>query len=127
MKTPCRSRMAPPPRAFVDEAGLTNLRLGRGQPRDRYGVRRARDVGHAHPVAKLDGRGLTAVLPADADLHVRARPTTALDSRADQFADALLVQHGERIHGKNLLVEIEGQELPDVITTEAVGHLREVV
>src|SRR5262245_11279880 len=114
MKTPSRSRMAPSLRAFLDRARLTNLGLCRGQPRDRNGVRGARDVGHAHPVAELDRRGLPAVFPADADLHVRARPTAALDSHADQLADTFLVQHGKGIHGKNLLVEIERKELPDV-------------
>src|SRR5262245_17264586 len=98
MKTPSRSRMTPPPRAFLDYTRLVDLGLGRGEPGDRNGVWRARDVGHAHPVTELDGRGLAAMLPANADLHVRASPTASLDSVANQLADAVLIQHGERIH-----------------------------
>src|SRR5262249_23765877 len=115
MKTPSRSRMAPSPRAFLDRARLMNLGLGRGQPRYRNGVRRARDVGHPHSVTELDRRRLSTMLPANADLHVRPCPTTSLDAVANQLTDALLVQHGERIRGKELPVQIERQELTDVV------------
>ena len=42
-------------------------------------------------------RGLAAVLAADADLEVGARPPAQLAADLDQLADAVLVEHLERI------------------------------
>jgi hypothetical protein len=60
------------------------------------------------------------VLATDADLHVRTRAPAPLDPYPNQLADPFLVQHGERVCRKELLVEIKGQELPDIVSAIAV-------
>ena len=51
----------------------------------------------------------------------------ALDADLDQLADALLVEHREGVGGQQLLLEVVGQELADVVAAVAERHLGQVV
>ena len=51
----------------------------------------------------------------------------ALDADLDHLADTFLVEHREGIVREQLLLEVEGQELADVVPAVAEGHLRQVV
>src|SRR4029453_15500162 len=64
---------------------VLDLRLGRGEPRDRHHVGRAGDVGHPDAVAELHRRGLTAVLAADADLQIGHGVAAPLDADTHQL------------------------------------------
>ena len=50
-----------------------------------------------------------------------------LDADPDQLAHPLLVEHRERVGGQQLLLEVEGQELADVVAAVAERHLGQVV
>src|SRR5215510_10297122 len=104
-----------------------DLSLGRRQPRDRHRERRAGHVVHADPMAEGHRRRLAPVLAADTHLEIRHRLAPPLDADADQLAHALLVEHRERVDGQELLLQIEGQELADVVAAVTERHLREVV
>src|SRR5256886_4841722 len=120
-RTPSSSRMGGPLRVLpLLDAGLRSA-----EPRDGDHERRARHVGHAHLVTELDRRGLTPVLAADADLEVGPRAAAPLDAHADELADPLLIEHGERVVRQEPLLEGLRQELGDAVPAVAERHLRE--
>ena len=63
-------------------------------------------------MAERDRARLAAVLAADAELDPRLRASSALDCDAHQLADALDVEHLERVPLEDPLLEVEGEELP---------------
>src|SRR5688572_5680884 len=123
-KTPSKLGMGRP---FRGRLARLDPGLRRAQPCDGDHERRARDVGHVHPVTELDGRRLAAVLAADADLEVGARATPALDADLDELAHTLLVEDREGIVRQQPLLEVVGQELRHVVAAVAERHLGEVV
>src|SRR5712691_10744219 len=84
------------PRA-IHHALLLERRLGRGETGDGHAERRAGHVVHAHAVTELHRRRLAAMLPADADLELGPRSPAELDRQLDELADALLIEHLERV------------------------------
>ena len=64
---------------------------------------------------------------ADADLQVGTRLAAALHAECDKLSDAAPVQHLEGIVLQYLALNVLGDEHADVIATEPVGHLRQVV
>src|SRR5437868_2557314 len=61
------------------QAALPQCRLGGRESRDGYAERRARHIGHAGGMAERHARRLAAVLAADANLEILARPAPQLD------------------------------------------------
>src|SRR5262249_36934203 len=100
-------------------------RLRCRQPRDRNHERRTGHVRHPYFVTKLYRRRLSAMLAADSDLQISTRVTAPLDADADQLADALLVEHRERVVLQNPLLQVGGQEFRDVVAAVPERHLRE--
>ena len=78
-------------------------------------------------MAELDRGRVAAVLAADAQMNVGACLTAKLDSRFNQFADALLIEVCKRIGFIDLVLVIVVKELAGVVTAEAKRHLRQVV
>jgi len=78
-------------------ARVVDLRLRRGQARDRHAEGRAADVVHAGEVAELDRVRLAAVLAADADLEVGLGRAPLLDTGLDQDADRFAVEDLEGV------------------------------
>src|SRR5262249_48522865 len=78
-------------------------RLRRGEARDRHAIGRRADVVEADVVEEVHRGGVAAVLAADAELQVAARPPPALDAGADDVADAGDVDRRERILLEDLL------------------------
>ena len=68
-------------------AARRERRLRRGKARDRHAVGRAGHVVEPDPLAEADGRGIAAVLAADAELQFRAPAPPALARDLDQRAD----------------------------------------
>ena len=78
-------------------------------------------------MAELDGRGIAAVLAADAEVDVRVGLAAHLGGHGDELADAGLIETGERIALVDLLVVVRAEELAGIVTAEAEGHLGQVV
>src|SRR5689334_8176140 len=91
-------------------SGLAQRGLRRRQPRDRHAVWAARDVVQAHLVAKHHAAWLAAMLAADADLQVRAGRAATLGAELHELADALLVEHLERVVFQQLALDVQWQE-----------------
>src|SRR5881296_3355981 len=81
----------------VDHPLLLERRLRRGETGDGHAERRAGHVVHAHMVTELHRRGLAAVLSTNADLQVGPGSPAEPDRQLDELADALLVEHLERV------------------------------
>src|SRR6185295_2396957 len=85
-------------------------------------------VGETDLVAERDGRGIAAVLAADADLQARPRLASTLDGDAHHRADTVAVEDLERVRGDDLLLYVLGEEaLLRVVARDAEDRLREVV
>ena len=57
-----------------------------------------------------------------------ARPAfPPFTDKLDELSDAVLIDRLERISGKDAALEVLGQELPDVVPREPVGHLSQIV
>src|SRR5262249_60594915 len=89
--------------------------------------RRAGDVVEPELVAERHRRRIAAVLAADADLELGLYAAALPDGDADQRADALLVEAGERVAREQALLQVVGEEGPDVVAREAERRLGEVV
>src|SRR3954451_1948214 len=85
--------------------------LRRSEAREGDAERRAGDVVEAELVAERDRAGLPAVLAADAELDPRPRAPPPLHGDAHQVADAVDVDHLERVALEHAVLEVTGQEL----------------
>src|SRR5437588_520892 len=101
--------------------------LSRPAPRDGDAERRARHVIHPHMVAELHRRGLAAVLAADPDLQLIATASAQSHRELDQLADAVLVEHLERVVLENTVLHVERQKTTGVVARQAERRLREIV
>src|SRR5436190_22752309 len=72
-------------------------RLRSGEPCDGNPVRRAADVIEADLLEKVDGRGVAAVLAADAQLQILPSGASPGHGRLDKLTDTDGVDRGERI------------------------------
>src|SRR5205823_449327 len=97
-------------------------------PGDRYAERRARHVVEPEPIAEGNRARLAAVLTADTDLQCRLDAPPALDRDPHQLADAVLVEHLERIALDHAVLEVAREKLAfGVIARKAERGLRQVV
>ncbi len=98
---------------------LVLLRQNRGmrgsQTGDRHAEGRAGHVAQANVVAEHNGRRISAMLTADAQLDVGAGLAAQLGSQLNQLAHAVLIQTGEGIGLADLLVVVGVQELDSKI------------
>ena len=67
------------------------------------------------------------MLAADPDLETRPCTPAFVDADPHQLADAALVDHRERIRGKDAALDVLRQELRRVVARETEAHLRQVV
>ena len=67
------------------------------------------------------------MLAADTQMQLRVHAAAQLAGHIHQLADALLVQLGEGIVLVDLLIVVSAEELAGIVTTEAEGHLRQIV
>src|SRR5579862_1485541 len=95
----------------VRQACLLEGCLRGGEPGERHAKRRAGDIVEPEPVAERDRARLAAVLAADAELERRLFRPAALDRDPHQPADALLVEHLERVALEHAVVQVARQEL----------------
>src|SRR5437588_3501978 len=86
-------------------------RLRGGEACERDPERRARHVVEAELVAERDRARLAAVLAADTELELRLRAPPPLDGDPHQVADAVDVDHLERIALEHPVLEVARQEL----------------
>src|SRR5258705_8323174 len=99
-----------------------------GEARQRHAERRAADVVEAELVAEGDAPRLAAVLAADAQLELRFDTSPPLDGDAHQVADAVEVDHLERVALEHTVLEVARQELPlRVVARERERRLRQIV
>ena len=108
-------------------AGIVDIRLGCRKARDGHAERRAGNVRKTRVVAEFDGGRVAAVFAADAQLDIGSGRLAAFDGYLHQLAYADLVQTGEGIGFKYLLLVVVAEELARVVTAEAERHLGEVV
>src|SRR5262249_62043518 len=95
-------------------------RLRRREAGERDAERRAGHVVETDPVAERDRVRLAAVLAADTELEVLLRASPPLDGDPHQVADAVLVEHLERVPLEHVVLEIACQELAfGVVAREA--------
>src|SRR5881397_3264014 len=99
----------------VNHALLFERRLSCGETGDGHAERRAGHVGHAHTVTEFHRRGLATVLPTDADLELGPRSPAELDRQLDEFADAFLVEHLERVVPQDAVLHVEREEPAGVV------------
>ena len=79
-------------------------------------------------MAERDRARLAAVLAADPELDLGLRGPPALDRDPHQVADAVLVEHLERVPLEDPVLEVEGEELAlGVVPREAERGLGQVV
>lgn len=90
-------------------------RMRRRQSRNRHSVRRTADIVHSELVAKLDGRRLSPVLPADPDLEIGFGLPAEFDRDLHQFADPRLVEFLKRVGRINLVFDIVRQKTAGVV------------
>ena len=100
------------------DAGVGERRLRGREPRERDAVRRARDVVEPEPVAERDRARLAAVLAADPELDARLRASPALDADPHEVADAVLVDHLERVALEDAVLEVGVRNLPSASSRE---------
>ena len=84
--------------------------LGGGEACDRHPEGGAGHIGEPHVVAELHGRGIAALLTADAQLDIGTGLAAQLTGHLDQTAHAHLIQAGEGIGLIDLPVIVAGQE-----------------
>src|SRR6478609_6215896 len=101
--------------------------LRSGQTGDWDAIWRRAHVIHSGLLKEMNGCRVAAVFTADADLQILARQTAALDANRDDRAHAVDVDRRERILVENLLVLVDLQEFPDIVSRKAERQLREVV
>src|SRR6185295_626977 len=99
----------------IDHPLLLERCLGGGETGDRHAERGAGHVVHAHVVAELHRRRLTAVLPANADLEVGPGAPAQPHRELDELADALLVEYLERVVLEDPVLHIEREEPARVV------------
>src|SRR5260221_14229793 len=93
-------------------------RLGGGEAGDGDGVGGARDVVEPDLLAELDRGGIAAMLAADAELEVLARPPAALAGDAHELADALDIERDEGIVREDALFLIGRDEARRVVARQ---------
>src|SRR5207253_2801388 len=98
------------PELAVLRSSARERRLRGRQARDRYAIRRRRDVGQPDLVAELDRRWIAAVLAADADLEILAGLAPAVDRDLHHRTDPLAVEDLERIRRDDLLLDVPREE-----------------
>src|SRR5207247_11252759 len=91
----------------VNDPLLLERGLRRREPGDGNAERGAGHVVHPRVVAELDRAGLAAVLAADADLEVAARPPAQAHGGLDQLADAFLVEDLEGVVLQDAVLHVE--------------------
>src|ERR1700730_3273405 len=102
--------------------------VGRGQPRSRDAIRRARDVVEVELFAECDRVGVTAVLTADAHAQRRTRSPALLHCDAHEATHAVAVERLERVPLQDLVLHVLQKELAlSVVARYTERCLREVV
>ena len=103
-------------------------RLGDAEPGERHAERRAAHRVEPEAHQEVGRRRVTGVLAAGAELDRRLDGAGRLAGDPHELADALLVEHRERVGGQDAVGEVGGQQLRlDVVAAERVRHLGEVV
>ena len=95
-----------PPTRDSCNARFCERRLRGSEPRERDAIGRARDVVEPEPVTEGDRVRLAAVLTADPEFDRRLRTPPALDGDPHELADALLVDHLERVPLEDPMLEV---------------------
>ena len=111
----------------LGRSGIFYSCLSGGQPGDGHAEGGAGHIVQADVVAEHHGGGITAVLAADAQLHVGVGGPAPAAGIGDQTAHAMLVQTGEGIALVDLLLIVGVQELAGVVPAEAEDQLGQVV
>src|SRR6202162_2286665 len=90
--------------------------------------RAARDVVQAQLVAEVDRVGVSPMLSADSDLHLRTRLAAFGDRDRHQPPDSALVDRLERVARKDLVLQVPHDEVPlGIVARVAERHLSQVV
>src|SRR5205085_1517449 len=100
-------------------------RLRRGEPRDRHPERRARYVVQAAAVEEPHRARFAAMLAADTDLERGPSRAAVVDRAANELADALLVEHLERIVGEDAAIDVRRQKAACVVAGQTEHRLRQ--
>ena len=117
-----------PPAIAACTPRLSEHGLGRREPRERDAIGRAGDVVEPDAVAERHRPRLSPVLAADSHLQVVLHAAAALDRDSHQLADALLVDHLERVALEHAVLEVARQELAlGVVAREAERRLSQIV
>ena len=92
-----------------------------------YLERRTRNVVQAGVMAEFHRARFAAVLAADTTLELRFYAAAFEYGFAHQLADAVLVEHLERVVLQDAFFDVNGQEFRYVVAREPERHLRQVV
>ncbi len=78
-------------------------------------------------MTELNGIGVATVFSADAEFNVLASGATKFDCHFHEFADAELVENGERILTDDFFLLITGEEGTGVVAAHAKSGLGKVI
>src|SRR5688572_13284362 len=112
---------------YSREARLFHIRLRRGNSCHWHAERTAGNISQAESMAELDGARVAAMFAADAVFDAGLAGLRFPYCHFHEFAHAALVERYERITLDEFLREVLRDELGDIVTREAVGHLGEII
>ena len=78
-------------------------------------------------MAELHRTGFTTVLTADTALQVGTLMTALVYSHLYELTHTVLVEHLEGVYLQDLLLQVHGQEVGDVVAAVTERHLSQVV
>src|SRR5579872_6834468 len=102
-------------------------RLGSRKSSDGHSERRAGDVVQANLVAELDAVRFAAVFAANADLEVAIGTSAPLDADFHQSANAVEVDHLERVLWHEIEFDVVADEAAVVVAAHAETRLRQII
>src|SRR6476661_10860196 len=112
--------------ALLRDAGFKSGMRG-SEAGNRNAERGARHIIEPDRVTELHAPGLSSVLPADADLQLRAHASSCGNGQRNKLANPGLVKDLEWIVGKDATVHIGGQEAAGIVSRQPISSLGEVV
>src|SRR5579883_219369 len=97
------------------------------EPSDRHAEWRAGHIVEPSRVAECDRSRIAAMLAADADLELVAHGTPALDTDANELADAFAIDRHEWIRRQDATRHVRAEEARRVVAADAEGRLRQII
>src|SRR4051812_9724376 len=112
--------------ALLRDAGFKSGMRG-GEAGDRDAERGARHIIEPDRVTELHAPGLSSVLPADADLELRAHASSCGYGKLNKLSNPGLVKDLERVVRKDSPIHVTRKEASRIVAGQSICSLCEVV